>query len=132
MRPIFVSSENLDYRNELTGTILFALADPDRVSLEGSLQHSCGRTTWKKPEAGIMKLPPCAALALFAAPALMLMPLKIVAIWLIGHGRAVLGLLMIGIAKTLATAVVARLLTLTRPRLLELSWLVPVHKRWNQ
>ena len=66
-------------------------------------------------EAGIMKLPPYAALALFAAPAIMLLPLKIAALWLIGHGRVFLGVLVIVIAKTIGTAVVARLLTLTRP-----------------
>ena len=87
---------------------------------------------WQKLEASIMKLPPYAALALFAAPAVMLLPLKVAALWLIGHGRAFLGVLVIVIAKTIGTAVVARLLTLTRPRLLELSWFAHIYNIWNQ
>ena len=86
---------------------------------------------WQMLEAGIMKLPPYAALALFAAPAIMLLPLKIAALWLIGHGRAFLGVLVIVIAKTIGTAVVARLLTLTRPRLLELPWFAHLYELWH-
>ena len=86
---------------------------------------------WQKLEAGIMKLPPYAALALFAAPAVMLLPLKIAALWLIGHGRVLLGVMVIIVAKTLGTAVVARLLTLTRPRLLELSWFEHLYDLWH-
>lgn len=85
---------------------------------------------WRKLEAGIMSLPPYAALALFAAPAVLLLPLKIAALWLISQGRTWLGVLVIIVAKTIGTAVVARLLTLTRPRLLELPWFEYLDKRW--
>ena len=85
---------------------------------------------WQRLEAGIMKLPPYPALALFAAPAVMLLPLKIAALWLIGQGRVLLGVLVIVLAKTIGTAVVARLLTLTRPRLLELPWFAHLDGLW--
>lgn len=86
---------------------------------------------WRKLEAGIMRLPPYAALALFAAPAVMLLPLKIAALWLIGQGRVFLGVLVIVLAKSIGTAVVARLLVLTRPRLLELSWFTHLDELWR-
>lgn len=80
-------------------------------------------------------LPPYAALALFAAPTLSLLPVKLAALWLIAHHHAVLGLVVVVAAKVVGTAVVARLFVLTRPALMSLPWFARLHDRftaWKQ
>ncbi|MFO1337634.1 MAG: hypothetical protein U1F53_05270 [Burkholderiaceae bacterium] len=63
-------------------------------------------------EGWVRGLPPYAALALFALPALALLLIKLLALWLIGQGfRAVLGAVVIIATKIVGTAIVARLFT---------------------
>jgi hypothetical protein len=81
-------------------------------------------------EARIRALPPYAALALFLVPTLMLLPIKVVALWFIGAGRVLLGALVIVAAKIAGTAVVARLFTLTRPALMRLAWFARIYTAW--
>ena len=83
-------------------------------------------------ERRIAALPPYAALAVFAAPALLLLPVKVFALWLIGRGEPVLGLLVILAAKVLGTAIVARLFVLTQPALMRLAWFEALYTRWVQ
>jgi hypothetical protein len=78
----------------------------------------------------IRRLPPYAALAVFLLPTLMLLPVKLLALWLIGKGKAGLGLLVIVAAKLVGTAVVARLFMLTRESLMRLAWFARWHDRW--
>ncbi|MGH9577857.1 MAG: hypothetical protein ACRD3R_10515, partial [Terriglobales bacterium] len=59
-------------------------------------------------ERRIQALPPYAALLVFFAPTIALLPVKLFALWLIGEGRSILGLAVIVIAKIVGTAVVAR------------------------
>jgi hypothetical protein len=84
---------------------------------------------WLEPR--IRALPPYAALALFALPALLLLPVKLLALWAIGQGHALTGLAVIVAAKVAGTAVVARLFTLTRPALQRLAWFAALHARWT-
>ncbi|MDN3919318.1 hypothetical protein [Roseateles violae] len=79
----------------------------------------------------IRGLPPYAALLLFLLPGLLLLPVKLAALWLIGIGRAGLGLALIVLAKLLGTAVVARLFQLTQPALLRLAWFARLYARWS-
>jgi len=81
-------------------------------------------------ERRIAALPPYAALAVFAIPALALLPVKLVAVWLIAGGHALAGLLAIVVAKVVGTAVVARLFALTRPALMRMAWFARLHARW--
>ena len=81
-------------------------------------------------EARIARLPPYAALALFGLPALALLPIKLLALWLIGQGRAWLGALLIIVTKVVGTAIVARLFRLTQPALLRLAWFARLYARW--
>lgn len=83
-------------------------------------------------ERGIAQLPPYAALVVFLLPGLALLPVKLGAVWLIGHGQKLLGLGVIVLAKLLGTAVVARLFTLTRPALMRLAWFASLHARWSR
>jgi hypothetical protein len=81
-------------------------------------------------ERRISALPPYGALAVFGAPTLMLLPVKLLALWAIGQGHYVLGTVVIVVAKIAGTAIVARLFTLTRPALLTLPWFALPYARW--
>src|SRR5262249_54439763 len=82
-------------------------------------------------ERGIAALPPYAALAVFFAPSLALIPVKLCALWLIAKGHAFLGVTVIVIAKIAGTAVVARLFMLTKPALMKLAWFARLYTRWT-
>jgi len=79
----------------------------------------------------IRRLPPWAALALFVLPTLALFPVKLGALWLIGHGQVLAGAAVIVGAKLVGTAVVARLFTLTQPSLVRLAWFAALYGRWT-
>ena len=82
-------------------------------------------------ERRVARLPPYAALALFAVPALALLPVKVGALWLIARGHALSGLVVIVVAKLAGTALLARLFALTRPALMRLAWFARWHARWT-
>jgi hypothetical protein len=82
-------------------------------------------------ERRISALPPYAALALFLVPTLMLLPVKLLALWSMSRGKVVLGTLVILGAKVLGTAIVARLFTLTQPALMQLPWFARAYTRWT-
>ena len=86
---------------------------------------------WRWIEARITALPPYGALALFLLPTLMLLPVKLLALWLIAHGQVLAGTLVIIIAKLAGTAVVARLFSLTKPTLMQLAWFGKLYGRWT-
>lgn len=79
----------------------------------------------------IAALPPYGALAVFALPALTLLPVKLGAVWLLGRGHAGSGLLLLVAAKLVGTAVLARWFVLTRPALMRLPWFVRLYGRWT-
>ena len=81
-------------------------------------------------EALIVALPPYAALLFFAAPSLLLVPLKLAALYLISKGQTALGVLTIIFAKVAGTALVARIYVLTRPKLLRIVWFALLHERF--
>ena len=82
-------------------------------------------------ERGIARLPSYAALALFFVPAVLLLPIKLLALWIIGRGHALLGIAVIIAAKVAGTAVVARLFMLTKPALMRLAWFERLYIRWT-
>ena len=81
-------------------------------------------------EAGIAHLPPYGALACFGVPTLLLVPVKLAAIYLISHGQRTLGLLTVVGAKVVGTALVARIFTLTRPKLMQIEWFAWLYERF--
>jgi len=82
-------------------------------------------------EARVQALPPYAALALLGVPALLLLPIKLLALWAIGQGHALLGVAVIVTAKLVGTALVARLFMLTHPALMQLAWFVRLYTGWS-
>jgi hypothetical protein len=63
-------------------------------------------------------------------PSLLLLPTKLVALWLIAGGHPLLGAVALVLAKLVGTALVARLFTLTRPALLRMAWFAHLYRRW--
>jgi len=81
-------------------------------------------------EARIANMPPRFALVLFLVPALLLFPIKLLALWLIHEGRAVLGIGVIVAAKLLGTALVGRLFVLTEHQLMQFAWFARAMRWW--
>lgn len=86
---------------------------------------------WAWLERRIAALPPWAALLTFAVPALALLPVKLLALYLFGSGHATLGLVLLLGAKLAGTAVLARLFSLTQPALMKLGWFARWYPRWK-
>lgn len=82
-------------------------------------------------ESRIRRLPPYAALAAFAAPAILLVPVKLLALYFIGEGHSMLGLAVLVAAKIAGTAIVARIFALTQPSLMQLAWFARWYPRWK-
>lgn len=85
---------------------------------------------WARMEAFIARLPPYGALIVFFVPALMLLPVKLLALYWISRGHTLLGLAVVLAAKMLGTAAVARLFALTQPALMRLAWFARLYGRW--
>ncbi|MBB4843439.1 hypothetical protein HNP55_001958 [Paucibacter oligotrophus] len=86
---------------------------------------------FRQLEGWIRGLPPYAALALLVLPSLLILPVKLGALWLITQGRSLLGLGLILAAKLVGTAVVARLFQLIQPALMQLPWFARLYARWS-
>lgn len=82
-------------------------------------------------EKQIRALPPYAALGAFFVPALLLVPVKIAALYFIAHGHGWLGLAGLLAAKIAGTAIVARLFALTQATLMQLAWFARWYPRWK-
>jgi hypothetical protein len=67
----------------------------------------------------------------FFVPALMLLPIKLLALYWISRGHALLGLMVVLAAKMMGTAAVARLFALTQPALMRLDWFARLYGRWK-
>jgi hypothetical protein len=81
-------------------------------------------------ESLIVALPPYLALVVFAVPSLLLIPVKLIALYFIAHGQETLGFLTVAAAKFAGTALVARLFTLTRPKLMQIGWFAWLYERF--
>ncbi|MSP76737.1 MAG: hypothetical protein EXR12_11440 [Rhodospirillaceae bacterium] len=73
-------------------------------------------------EAWLVTLPPWAALLAFVAPSLLLLPVKLAAVWFAAHGQVVFAFLAVASGKVIGTAIVARLYRILRPTLVTLPW----------
>lgn len=86
---------------------------------------------WAWVERHIQKLPPWAALLVFFVPVLLLLPVKLLALYLFSKGLVGLGLLLLVSTKLLGTALAARLFQLTQPALIQLPWFARLYRRWK-
>jgi hypothetical protein len=81
-------------------------------------------------ETFVTGLPPYAALAMFTTPSLLLIPVKLLALYFIAHGQPTLGVTTVIAAKVAGTALVARIFTLTRPKLMGIGWFARLYERF--
>ncbi len=72
--------------------------------------------------AAIERLPPYATLLVFLIPVVLLLPLKLLGVWLLAHGSWVGAMTVLALAKLISMGVTAFIFELTRPKLLQLAW----------
>lgn len=68
-----------------------------------------------------------ATLALFAVPISAILPIKLIAVYLIVSGQVTTGVLVIVVAKLIGTAISARLFIIAKPKLMTFETFVMVH-----
>jgi len=73
-------------------------------------------------ERWLVRLPPYAALCAFVAPSILILPIKLIALWFAAIGRYELALGSLIVGKMLGTAVLARLYRILRPTLMAIPW----------
>lgn len=86
---------------------------------------------WAQVERRIARLPPWAALLVFSLPVFALLPVKLLALYLLGQGQALLGIGLVLVAKFAGTALAARLFQLTQPALMQLKWFKRAYVPWK-
>ena len=86
---------------------------------------------WRQIERLINRLPPWAAVLAFGIPVLLLVPVKLLAIFLLGKGHVAAGLSLVLMAKIAGTALAARLFQLTEPALMQLGWFARFYPPWK-
>ena len=82
-------------------------------------------------EALLRRLPPRWALVALLLPSLLILPIKLLAVWLVAEGRVTLGVAVIIAAKLFGTALLAWLFQLIQPALMQLAWFARLHARWT-
>lgn len=85
---------------------------------------------WAQAEALVAALPPYLALCVFALPTVLLFPLKLLALYLIAKGQAVIAGVLFVAAKVVGTALVARIFQLTQPALMRIPWFAWAYSRF--
>lgn len=73
-------------------------------------------------ESWLVTLPPWAAVLAFATPSIIILPVKVSALWFAAHHRFVLAAAAVLLGKILATAILARLYRILRPTMMTLRW----------
>jgi hypothetical protein len=76
----------------------------------------------RRAAAWIEGLPPAATLVVFIVPALLLLPLKFLGLWMLAHGHWLGALGVLALAKMVGLGVTAFIFDLTLPKLLQLAW----------
>lgn len=86
---------------------------------------------WARLENLLRALPPWGALLAFLVPVLLLLPVKVLALFLFGRGHAISGAAVLLLAKLAGTAVVARIFQLVEGSLMRLAWFARWYPRWK-
>jgi hypothetical protein len=73
-------------------------------------------------EAWLLTLPPWAAVLTFAMPSIIILPVKVSALWFAAHHRFALATAAVVLGKIMATAILARLYRILRPTMMTLRW----------
>jgi hypothetical protein len=76
----------------------------------------------RKLESFVAARSPVTCLTLFLIPVLLMLPFKFVGLWLIAHGHTLEGIFMFISAKMIGTFLAARLLAITKSKLMTIAW----------
>ncbi|MBV8035612.1 hypothetical protein [Roseateles sp.] len=82
-------------------------------------------------EALLRRLPPRWAFVVLLLPSLLIVPVKLAALWLVAQGRVVLGVVVVVAAKVVGTALLAWLFQLIQPALMQLPWFTRLYAHWT-
>lgn len=85
----------------------------------------------RQVEALLKRLPPRWALVVLVLPSLLILPIKLLAVWLVAEGRVMFGVGLVIAAKLVGTALLAWLFQLIQPALMQLPWFARLHARWT-
>jgi hypothetical protein len=77
---------------------------------------------WAMAERGIAGLPPYGALLTLSVPSVILVPAKLLGVYLLATGHFVTAGALIIAAKVASTALIARIFLLTKPALMQIPW----------
>ena len=77
----------------------------------------------------IERLPPAAALLLFLVPGILLLPVKLLGLWLLAHGHWLGAVGTLLAAKVAGAGVTAFIFQATKPRLLQMAWFRWVYRQ---
>jgi hypothetical protein len=77
----------------------------------------------------IERLPPAATVAAFLVPVLLLLPIKLLGLWMLASGSWLGALAVLALAKVVSVGVTAFIFGVTRPKLLQLAWFRWVYQR---
>lgn len=86
---------------------------------------------WHRLENALRRLPPWGALLAFFVPVLLLLPVKVLALFLFGRGHAATGVSVLIGAKLVGTAIVARIFQLVEPSLMRIPFFARWYPRWK-
>ena len=88
-------------------------------------------SVWAWMERQVASLPRWPALLVLGVPMLLLLPVKLLALYLLGHGHILLSVAILVGSKLAGTTVVARLFQLTQPTLMQFGWFARWYPRWK-
>lgn len=77
---------------------------------------------WAKTELWIAGLPPYGALMALGVPSAILIPAKLLGVYLLATGHLITATMVIVAAKLASTALIARIFLLTKPALMQMGW----------
>lgn len=86
---------------------------------------------WAALEDRLRRLPPWGALLAFFVPMVLLLPVKVLALFLFGRGHAATALTVLVLAKLVGTALVARIFQLVEGPLMRIPWFARWYPRWK-
>lgn len=84
----------------------------------------------RQVEAALKRLPPRWAFVVLVLPSVLILPVKLGALWLVARGHALLGIGLVVAAKVFGTALLAWLFQLIQPALMQLAWFARAYARW--
>jgi hypothetical protein len=77
---------------------------------------------WALIELWLAGLPPYAALLALGVPSAILIPAKLLGVYLLALGHVATAIVVLSAAKVASTALIARIFILTKPALLQIGW----------